>query len=59
MDTEDMSHYERYEHALRKIKKWQKKADKAVAGADYQWATIKIRKWEQASEYWHERSLRE
>lgn len=44
--------------ARRKLAKWQRKADKAVAGADYQAATIKIRWWEEQEEIWSEQVRR-
>ena len=46
------SNYEQLQKARRKLKKWHRKATKAVAGADYQYATIKLREWENAEDYW-------
>jgi hypothetical protein len=47
--------YEKLEKARRKVAKWNRKADKAVVGAKYQLARIKLRHWEQEEEYWFAR----
>lgn len=47
--------YDKLEKARRKVAKWRRKADKAVVGAAYQYATIKLREWEKKEEYWFER----
>jgi hypothetical protein len=55
MSQQPKEPYEELAKARRKVAKWNRKAEKAVVGSDYQAATIKLRYWEQQEEIWFER----
>lgn len=50
--AKDKDPHEELARARRKVAKWTRRAEDAVVGADYQAATIKLRKWEQAEDFW-------
>lgn len=49
--------WEMWQNAQQKVAKWERKADKAVTGAQYQEAMIRKRHWEEQEMMWHERWL--
>jgi phage shock protein A len=49
-----MDAYEQLDKARRKVAKWNRKAEKALIGAKYQLARLKLAHWEQKVMYWEE-----